>query len=45
MGPGHRLGRAGGTLVVSFMGGRQRIVMDVEPAFENRVVWAVKSAR
>jgi uncharacterized protein YndB with AHSA1/START domain len=33
---------AGGTLVVSFMGGRQRIVMHVEPAFENRVVWAVK---
>jgi len=32
----------GGTLVVSFMGGRQRIVMEVEPAFENRVVWAVK---
>jgi uncharacterized protein YndB with AHSA1/START domain len=33
---------AGGTLVVSFMGGRQRIVMHVEPAFENRAVWAVK---
>jgi uncharacterized protein YndB with AHSA1/START domain len=41
-GPATGSARVGGTLVVSFMGGRQRIVMDVEPAFENRVVWAVK---
>jgi uncharacterized protein YndB with AHSA1/START domain len=41
-GPATGSADAGGTLVVSFMGGRQRIVMDVEPAFENRVAWAVK---
>jgi len=41
-GPATGSAQVGGTLVVSFMGGRQRIVMDVEPAFENRVVWTVK---
>jgi uncharacterized protein YndB with AHSA1/START domain len=41
-GPATGSAETGGTLVVSFMGGRQRIVMDVEPAFENRVVWTVR---
>jgi len=41
-GPATGSAETGGTFVVSFMGGRQRIVMDVEPAFENRVVWAVQ---
>jgi uncharacterized protein YndB with AHSA1/START domain len=41
-GPATGSADVGGTLAVSFMGGRQRIVMEVEPAFENRVVWAVK---
>jgi uncharacterized protein YndB with AHSA1/START domain len=43
-GPATGSAEAGGVLVVSFMGGRQRIVMDVEPqpALENRVAWAVK---
>ena len=42
-GPATGSAEVGGTLAVSFMGGRQRIVMEVEPAaFENRVVWAVK---
>jgi len=35
---------AGGTLEVSFMGGRQRIVMRVESAIENRVAWSVQEA-
>ena len=35
----------GGTLVVSFLGGRQRIVLDVVPTpFAHRVVWAVREA-
>jgi uncharacterized protein YndB with AHSA1/START domain len=41
-GPATGSADVGSTLVVSFMGGRQRIVMDVERAFENRVAWAVK---
>ena len=34
----------GGTLVVSFQNGLQRIVMAVQPASEGRVVWAVRAA-
>ena len=37
-------GDAGGTLEVSFFGGKERVVLDVEPAFEGRVVWSVQSA-
>ena len=41
-GPATGSAGVGGTLVVSFLGGRQRIVMEVEPGFENRVTWSVK---
>jgi uncharacterized protein YndB with AHSA1/START domain len=34
----------GGTLEVSFLGGRQRIRLHVEPTSEHRVVWAVEAA-
>lgn len=43
-GPATGSADAGGRLEVAFMGGRQRIVMHVEPAFENRVVWSVQEA-
>jgi uncharacterized protein YndB with AHSA1/START domain len=43
-GPATGSADAGGGLEVSFMGGRQRIVMHVEPAFESRVVWSVQEA-
>jgi uncharacterized protein YndB with AHSA1/START domain len=42
-GPATGSADVGDTLVVSFLGGRQRIVMDVQrPPFENRVVWSVR---
>ena len=34
----------GGTLVVSFLDGLQRIVIAVQPAPEGRVIWAVREA-
>lgn len=34
----------GATLEVSFLGGRQRIRMHVEPSSEHRVVWSVEAA-
>jgi uncharacterized protein YndB with AHSA1/START domain len=34
----------GGTLEVSFLGGRQRIRLHVDPTSEHRVVWAVEAA-
>jgi uncharacterized protein YndB with AHSA1/START domain len=43
-GPSSGSADAGGRLEVSFMGGRQRIVMHVEPTFESRVVWSVEEA-
>lgn len=42
-GPATGSADVGGTLVVSFLDGRQRIVMDVQPApLDNRVVWSVR---
>jgi uncharacterized protein YndB with AHSA1/START domain len=43
-GPSEGSADVGGTLVVSFQDGQQRIVMDVLPAPEARVIWAVREA-
>ena len=43
-GPATGSAEVGGTLVVSFQGGKQQIVMHVAPAEDGRVVWQVQSA-
>ncbi|HEX4434007.1 MAG TPA: SRPBCC domain-containing protein [Acidimicrobiales bacterium] len=43
-GPSEGSADVGGTLVVSFQEGQQRIVMDVQPAPAGRVIWAVREA-
>jgi uncharacterized protein YndB with AHSA1/START domain len=37
-------GNPGGTLEISFFGGEEHVVMQVEPAVEGRVVWSVQEA-
>ena len=43
VGPATGSADVGGTLEVSFLGGRQRIRMHVEPTSERRVVWSVET--
>jgi uncharacterized protein YndB with AHSA1/START domain len=37
-------GDAGGTLEVSFFGGKERLVLQVEPALPGRVAWSVRES-
>ena len=37
-------GDAGGTLEVSFFGGKERLVLRVEPALAGRVAWSVQES-